>query len=270
MVAQGAGPMGLSGADINLAVARYAARLLTGAGAEVHLTRQDGAMASNPDKIRLAEHQRADLFLTIGRTDSPGRIIAAHHPGSRAGETWADYFLRAWGPLATRGDSLQAVPSWAYLLRHTACPALEIGLPGPLSLADEVRLGDSGWQRAEARAVFLSVAAALGEPRALDLTIQPSVLAGQLDTGLSPGEIEWMELDGNFIWAVGSESVRDLLEDAPSTEGPGFPLSSGEGPGLPAVTPRHTLEIHTGSSWQLWLLDRNGSGWDSRLLLQGP
>ncbi|MBU8870450.1 MAG: N-acetylmuramoyl-L-alanine amidase [Gemmatimonadales bacterium] len=264
------GPLGLRGTDVNLAVARYAARLLAGAGAEVHLTHRDGARIPNPDKIRLAEREKADLFLTIGRASTPRQVTAAHHPGSTAGEAWANYFLQAWGPLSTEGDSLLAHPSWAYLLRHTACPALELELPGPNNSDDEERLGKSGWQRAEARAVFLSVVAALGETRALDLTIQPLDIASRLNTGFPPEAIDWMELDGNFIWAGHEEDIYGRDRKQSSSPDPGIPISSNMGPGLPAVTSRHTLEIHAGSSWQLWLLDRSKTGWNSRLLLQGP
>ena len=131
-------------------------------------------------------------------------------------------------------------------------------------------MGQAGRQRAEARAIFLSVCAALGDVRALDLTIQPLAIIQQLDTDFLPGEIDWMELDGNFIWTTREASSKQLVGGFPSTGESEIPVSSNQGPGLPALTPRHTLEIHSGSHWQLWLLDRREAGWKTRLLLQGP
>jgi N-acetylmuramoyl-L-alanine amidase len=267
---QGAGPLGLRGADINLAVARYAQSLLIGAGAEVHLTRSDGTLIPDPDKVRLAGRVGADLFLTIGRQARSGQITAAHHPGSVVGEAWARHFLHAWAPLTVASDSLSAAASWAYLLRHTACPALAVSLPGPSTAEDEILLGDATWQRAEARAILLAVAAVLGQEPVLETTVLPPAIAENLDTGFPRGSIDWMVLDGNFLWNGG---VEPLLLDRPnSTLPPGvdFPLSSGHGPGLPALGSRHTLEIHAGSRWQLWLLHRIERGWESRLMLQGP
>lgn len=263
--AHGTGPLGLRGADINLAVARYAERLLVGAGAEVHLTRGDGTLVPLPDKVRLAERVGADLFLTIGRSEVPGRTTAAHHPGSAVGEAWARDFLQAWAPLAASGDSLLSTPSWAYLLRHTACPALEISLPGPVSAEDETRLGEAGWQRAEARAILLAVAAALGQENVLQTTITPPALVAGWDTGFPADSIDWMVLDGNFLWSQAAGPGRTDPESALSP-GAGHPLSFRYGPGLPAVGPTHVLEIHAGSRWQLWLVRRVDGGWESELI----
>ena len=58
----GAGPLGLRGADLNLAVAQQAAQLLRGAGAEVHLTRHDETALLPVEKVRLAGQIGADLF----------------------------------------------------------------------------------------------------------------------------------------------------------------------------------------------------------------
>ena len=37
----------------------------------------------------------------------------------------------------TAADSLLIAPSYAYLLRHTACPALQVGLELPATMADQ-------------------------------------------------------------------------------------------------------------------------------------
>ena len=265
---EGGGPLGLRGADLNLAVAQQAAQLLRGAGAEVHLTRTDETAAQPADKVRLAGRVGADFFLTIGRhKDTEGRS-AACHPGSAAGRALAAAAARAANllprPAGGAADTCRATESSAYLLRHTACPALEWRFDPPTSPAAELRMVRPGWQRAEARAILLAVTAVSGYPDVLAHQLQPAELLPLLAPlgGLPTAGVDWVLLDGNLAWSP--------LPAAPLASQSDEAVDSGTAPGLPTLLPRHTLEIHARERWQLWLLDRVGSGWEPTLLLEGP
>ena len=67
-------------------------------------------------------------------------------------------------PDGTAADSCSSAESSAYLLRHTACPALEWRLDRSRTAAEEIRQGHPGWQRAEARAILLAICAISGHP----------------------------------------------------------------------------------------------------------
>ncbi len=268
-VTDGAGPLGLRGADLNLAVAQQAAQLLRGAGAHVHLTRDDETALLTVEKVRLAGRVEADLFLTIGRAAAGSAREVRHHPGSAVGSLWAAAAVRASALLSaadgSRADSCRTTESSAYLLRHTACPALEWRLDPPLTPTQEMRQLQPDWHRAEARAVLLSIAAISGHPAVFEHLMHPEVILRQLERvgGLPAATVDWVQLDGNLPWsplpafapiAGGSDSV-----DSQTT------------PGLPAMLSRHTLEIHAGNQWQVWLLERASTdealAWQPTLLL---
>lgn len=263
---QGSGPTGLRGADVNLATAQAAATLLRGAGARVVLTREDGIELSDPDKVRRAEAAGADLFLTLRRAGPGQPLSAAHHPGSTAGQAWAEAFVQAWSPLQEGPDTLRSAESWAYLLRHTACPALEVTLPGPDRPGLEALLESSTWARAEARALLLSVAAALGGDEVLETQVHPGSLLPRIGCLVAPGEVERIVWDGNFTWTpLPGESTPTATATTADRES----VSYRTGPGLPALGDRHVLELHTADGWQLWLLQRRAGAWSGRILLEG-
>ena len=266
----GAGPLGTRGADLNLATALAAKRLLEGAGATVHLTRHDEYAPPPQDKVRLAGRVGADFFLTIGRSAQPDLITVGHHPGSTLGKAWAGALASALAPLQPVGGArIEVLESWAYLLRHTACPALEAGLPALSDLRRELQMTRPDWPGREARSILLSVAAVLAGggtppgtldiPEILALLPQPRVLTG----------VDWALLDGNFPWLPSPGTIVPAGADSLSSD-----VTSGTapvgGPGLPAVLDRHTLEIHRGRSWQLWLLDYSAGRLAPRLMREGP
>ncbi len=265
----GTGPLGMRGASLNLETALLAQGLLEGCGAVVHLTRRGEASLPAEEKIRLAGEVGANLFLTIGRSIQPGLLSASHHPGSETGQRWAELFLLAAAGLTTANDSLAMTPSYDYLLRHTACPALEVRLPGPRSPRQEMRLSQRGWQRAEARAVLLSVASLFQTGTRLVPTLDVAALIAALPGSPDPAGVDWAEIDGNLLWSP---------VPVPDTTGDGEDLSSdhadsldsSKGPGLPALLDRHTLEINAGGVRQLWLLERSGSGFSARLMMNNP
>jgi hypothetical protein len=153
----------------------------------------------------------------------------------------------------------------SYLLRHTACPALEWRLDLPQTAADELRQLQPGWHRAEARALLLAITAISGHPGVFAHTLNVGeILAGlEIDGGLPADAVDWVQVDGNLIWSP-------LPVIAPVVGAPKS-VSSSHGPGLPGLLPRHILEIHAGDRWQVWLLDqeRSASGpiWRPSLLL---
>lgn len=250
--ADGEGPTGLRGADLNLAVARRLADLVEGCGARAVLSRDEGDVPTPTAKVALADAVRADLFLTVGRSPD-GTVQVAHHPGSTGGQAWAAAGREPLGRLLPAA-TMAVGPSWGYLLRHTACPALEIRLPGPATDADEQRLEQPAWAAAEARALLLALAgqrtggaAPWADPLA--------VLAGLPE---APQQVRWARWDGNLA-----------LLPLPTASGPGGAASVslwGE-PGMPAAGPDHTLEVHGPAGWQLWALTRGEDGaWTGRLV----
>lgn len=264
----GIGPLGMRGATLNLETALLAQGLLEGCGAEVHLTRRGETSLPAEEKIRLAGDAEADFFLTIGRSAQPGHLTASHHPGSETGQRWAELFLLATAGLVALDDSLAVVPSYGYLLRQTACPALEVRLPGPWTPRQEMRLTQRGWQRAEARTVLLSLAS-LSSGTGFIATLDVAAIIADLPGAPDLAEVDWAELDGNLIWSPFPipESTTDGQHLSPA-RAKSLGLSSG--PGLPAQLHRHTLEINAGDVRQLWLLERSGPGFTGRLMMNNP
>lgn len=264
-VTDGAGPLGLRGADLNLAVAQQAAVLLRGAGAQVHLTRHDETALLPVEKVRLAGHVNADLFLTIGRHSATGTRLVRHHPGSTVGNRWAAAAITASAliPLPTGGnaDTCGTEASSSYLLRHTAAPALEWLFDPPLTVAQELPQLQPGWHRAEARAILLAIAAISGHPGVFAHTILPTDILATIEAagGLPAADVDWVQVDGNLPWSPLPDS--GTVTTAPRS------VDSGHGPGLPALLPRVVFEIHAGQQWQVWLLDQGDTGWQPTLLM---
>jgi N-acetylmuramoyl-L-alanine amidase len=271
IVTDGSGPLGTRGADINLETALRARKLLEGAGATVHLTRTGEQAPPAQDKVRLAGQVRADLFLTIARSDQPGLTAAAHHPGSSTGQKWAEALATAAADLCPvdAAASVEVGQSWAYLLRHTACPALEASFPPLTSAAREAQATSAAWQQAEARVILMSAAAALGQDRVLDAPLNLPLALAALPGDLALTPVDWALVDGNFPWLpAGSGPLPSVAAASDSLSC--NQADSGNGPGLPNLISRHTLEIHRGDSWQLWLLDYSSGIPQTRLLMEGP
>ncbi len=268
---EGAGPLGLRGADLNLATAQQAAQLLRGAGAVVHLTRSDETALLPMEKVRLAGQLHADLFLTIGRRAAGEPRMVRHHPGSTVGQAWAKAALKASAALpqanGSVADSCRQEASSGYLLRHTACPALEWRLDLPQSAQEELRQLHPSWHRAEARAILLAAAAISGHPAVFDHPLHMDKILRDLaiDGGLPVAEVDWVQVDGNWPWTP-------LVATGPFAA-VSKSVSFNHGPHLPGLLGRHVLEIHAGDRWQVWLLERPqvqaGDRWQRRLLLSG-
>ena len=179
------------------------------------------------------------------------------------------FFLLGAADLASPNDSLAVTPSYDYLLRHTACPTLEVRLPGPATPRQEMRLLQRGWQRAEARAVLLSVASLFEKETRLVPTLNVAAIIADLPGAPDPRAVDWAELDGNLLWSP-VPTREDMADPADLFGNRPDPLDSSGEPGLPDLLDRHTLEIQAGGERQLWLLERSGSGFSARLMMQNP
>jgi len=265
----GTAPLGSRGADLNLQVAVRCAHLLTGLGAEPVLTRRNETWVPPEQKILLANRRGADLFLTIQRSVDPtAPMVVRHHHGSDDGAAWAASTVAAMQPLLAPGTSAISEPSWAYLLRHTACPALQVNLPLPITESAEELANTPAWQEAQARAVVLGIAAQLEGGAQLTESVELAEVIATAGPDILPLErVEWAMLDGNLFW----QPLRRTAGSAPDrngTETVSDTVSYTKTPGLPAAGPRHTLEVHAGPNWQLWALGRNSDGTFSYRLLR--
>lgn len=262
----GTGPLGSRGSTLNLETALLAESLLEGCGADVHLTRRGETTLPAEDKVRLAGATSADLFLTIGRSSQPGLWTASHHPGSETGSKWAGLFQKSADGLTVQGDSMAVFTSYNYLLRHTACPALEVLLPGPATPRRELLLSDRGWHRAEARAILLSIVSLFGGYENLAPTLDVAAVIADLPGAPDLEDVYWAELDGNLAWSP----VPSMPTLAGLSSGIVDTLSSFKDPGLPDLLDRHTLEFRAAREWQLWLLERSGTGFAARKMVYNP
>jgi N-acetylmuramoyl-L-alanine amidase len=150
--AAGVGESGTRAAHLNLEVARILAGFLTAAGADVHLTRAGDFAISEVERVQGSEAFRADRYLRIGhRARRFGYFFSS--PGGRR---WA---LNAAGLYGALGLGRRpAVEDAAYPLQQTSCPAIYASPARVDSVADEQALLGPGALRAEAYALFLSLA----------------------------------------------------------------------------------------------------------------
>lgn len=252
----GTGPTGVTGHAVNAGTARELASLLEALGATAVLTDTRDPAGGPVAKVALAGRVGADLFITVGRGPAsvPPRVL--HHPGSRLGGPWAASTATAL--TAFLPDTAVSVASWNYLLRHTACPALEVRLPHAATPADEVRLESRGWQAAEARALLLGLARALEATRPLAAVAVEDLLP--FLPGAPPIDaVDWVLWDGELPWYPWSAAGTTVTDS----------LSSWREPGLPARGPVHTLEIHAGTAWQLWMVRTDAAPITGNLILNG-
>jgi N-acetylmuramoyl-L-alanine amidase len=242
----GAGPLGITGSEINLQVARRLTRLLENCGAKAVLTRNDTRRVPPEEKVLLTNRSHADLFLTIGRNPSGDAWRIQHHFGSRGGSRWA----RALGSSAmafTAPDTTDIQESYAYLLRHTPCAAIKCLMPGPDRKGREQTLAGPAHQQAVALALLRSIAAYFTDP---DITPQILDLHRLLQTHRThfpqPDDLDMILIDGSLLWLPGRPD-----------------------PGVPISGRRHILEIRAGNAWWLKSLTLGASGPVIETLLAG-
>jgi N-acetylmuramoyl-L-alanine amidase len=234
--ADGTAPMGTPGRELNLRTAKRLAALLRGAGAEAVLSRDDPGFVPPEAKVLQANEVDADLFITLRRA-APGVSgtpdwSVAHHYGSRGGAAWGRLLAQTLARFATP-DTVPVTESYAYLLRHTACPAVEVSLPLPTDLDAEETSRSPAYQLAVASALMSATAAwfqgedlllSLTDPRTfiIEHAVAPTLLDG----------CDWIRVDGNWLWLPPRDDTT-----------------------LPALLPLpgddHTFEVRRGDRWEL-------------------
>lgn len=235
--ADGVAPMGTPGRELNLRVAERLVSLLRGAGAEAVLTRDDPGFVPPEAKILLANQVDADLFITLRRAapDGPAWRVT-HHVGSRGGSAWAGYLKETLGRLAAP-DTVAVSESYAYLLRQTACPAVDVSLPMPADLDAEELWRAPAYQQAVASELLSATAAwfqgddllrSLADPRTFMLERQfpgkPVDLVG----------LDWIRVDGNWLWLPPGDAATPPAR-------------------LPLPGAEHTFEVRRGDRWELYV-----------------
>ncbi|MBK6899208.1 MAG: N-acetylmuramoyl-L-alanine amidase [bacterium] len=237
--ADGFGPLGTSGRELNLGVAERLAGLLCGAGADARLTRTDEAWVPPEAKVLQANALGAELFLTLRRAPDGGWGLA-HHPGS-AGGLRAARLLQETLP-APAGTAPPAIAeSYDYLLRQTACPAVAVSLPLPATVADEERGRAPSHQLGVATGIFNAVAAWFaGRELLADLRDPRELLLGPTPAEGPAAAPAWVRVDGNWLW------LPPLAGDPPAR--------------LPLPGADHTFEVHAGGAWELLATGRGADG----------
>jgi N-acetylmuramoyl-L-alanine amidase len=176
----GLGPLGLSGAYVNLQVAKYLAEYLEAAGAKPLLARRTEETLGDRDIVMMTNRLRADRYIEIrhdGQQPEPGdsgRVVNAYFfPGSARGQKFASDIqisLAASLGLPHRSPAERVT----YPLQQTACPAIIIEPPGLATVEEELRLGEPWYQRQQAFGIFCGVLSHFGATNlaSLEVTIQ--------------------------------------------------------------------------------------------------
>ncbi|HUK62970.1 MAG TPA: N-acetylmuramoyl-L-alanine amidase, partial [Dongiaceae bacterium] len=150
----GEGPLGTRGALLALEEARILAGLLTAAGAEVKLTRTGDVALTEAERVQVNEGFRSDRFVRISHR--PRGPWLGYYYASPAGRAWAMHTVGTFARFGLGEPAAGEDP--AYVVKQVSCPAL-LADPAPLvdSLA-ETRLLSPGALRAQAYALYLSLA----------------------------------------------------------------------------------------------------------------
>ena len=148
----GVGASGTRAAHLNLEVTRILAQFLGAAGADVHLTRSGDLALTEAQRVQESEAFRADRYLRIG------------HRLRRFGYYYSSVGGRRWGVSTTGIFTSLGLPvppmveDALYPLQQSSCPALYVSAARVDSARDEEALLAPGALRAEAYALFLSLA----------------------------------------------------------------------------------------------------------------
>jgi len=150
----GTGPSGTRAANLNLDVARALASYLTGAGAEVRLTREGDVALSDVERVQISEAFHADRFLRIGHRAEPPMV--GYYFSSAPGKRWAERTRATLSSLSLPAPA--PAEDAQYPLQQTSCPALYVGAARIDEAASEERLSSPAARRAEAYALYVALA----------------------------------------------------------------------------------------------------------------
>jgi len=150
----GTSASGGRGAALNLETARMLQSMLEAAGADVRMTRTRDAAVSELERVRISEEFRADRYVRIGHPAAAPRL--GHYFSSAAGRRWAERLAEIAVtldlPRPSVGDDAQ------YPIQQTSATALYAGLGRVDSTGDALGGFDPARLRAEAYALYLSLA----------------------------------------------------------------------------------------------------------------
>jgi N-acetylmuramoyl-L-alanine amidase len=150
----GQGVSGARAATLNLQVARALAGFLGAAGADVKLTREGDFALSDVERVQISENFHADRFLRIGHAAETPMI--GYYFSSPGGRAWALHARAAFDSLGLKSPPM--AEDAQYPLQQTSCPALYVS-PARVDVpASEERLLSPGTLRAEAYALYQSLA----------------------------------------------------------------------------------------------------------------
>jgi N-acetylmuramoyl-L-alanine amidase len=150
--AAGVGVSGTRAAHLNLETARILAQFLMSAGARVHLTRTGDMALTEVQRVQGSEAFRAERYLRIGHR---ARRFG-YYFSSPAGRRWASSAIGTFAALGIPPPPM--LEDALYPLQQTSCPALYASPARVDSADDEEALLARGALRAEAYALFLSLA----------------------------------------------------------------------------------------------------------------
>ena len=148
------GPSGTRAALYNLDVARALAAMLTAAGAEVTLARSTDSPVSDVERVRVSEAFGAERYLRIGHRAEAPRI--GYYFASPTGRRWAQRTRETLAALGVADPSLGEDAQ--YPMQQTSCAALYVAAGRVDRAEDEARMLAPGALRAEAYALYLSLA----------------------------------------------------------------------------------------------------------------
>ena len=179
----GMGPLGLSGAFVNLQVALHLQEYLVGAGARVLLTRASEETLSPRDVVAVTNRFGANRYIEIRHRNAPedsGLVVSASHfPGSGTGTAMAEAVQAATASylgLAVRPP----VDEVTFPLQQTACPAIVVSLPSIGDMDEELRLGEPWYQRKQAYGIYVGILRHYGvlDSASLHVTVAADSLVG--------------------------------------------------------------------------------------------
>ncbi len=154
------GPTGLLASDENMETARYLVRYLNTAGAEAELTINPGEDLSLYSRVRFANANNAELFISLRRTSGavetvPGVTLLAY-PTSTQGKKLGSHILDSFSALSDM-KTYGPVEAADYVLQQTGSPAVIIDLNNISDPLIEEELYGTQRNRQEAYTIFAGI-----------------------------------------------------------------------------------------------------------------
>ncbi|MFC1734331.1 N-acetylmuramoyl-L-alanine amidase, partial [candidate division KSB1 bacterium] len=207
------GPTGLRAADENVETAQYLAHFLKTAGADVMLTRGKGEDMTPYSRVRLANREGAELFVSLRHEISAGPNVSGittyAYPTSSTGKRVASLILDSFKSHMNTGGT-GPIEAADYVLQQTGCPAVVVNLGYISHPETEELLYGTRYNRDQAYSIFI----ALIQFYAGD-SIRFGTLSGEVKDGNgSPVNNALVTLDNTISLQTGKDGrfIFNLLE----------------------------------------------------------